>query len=121
MKLIIIAARNNFLERKFVVELEKKIQAIGFAITDETDEASVAIVINDGRDLPKDEQVKIKRWLPGKMKVTPHKLLVVYNIADISASEALISIGDFVTKDEYSLIGCLKDYLFFSKNHEQRK
>ncbi len=114
MKAIIIASRNNFLEKKFAVDLEKKIQAVGFEVADEPQETSVAVVINDGRDLPKDEQAKLKIWLKDKSVVTPHKLLATYTIADAPAPITLTDISDFVTKEEYSLIGCLKDYWYFT-------
>lgn len=119
MKAIIIASRNNFLEKKFVVELEKKIQAVGFEIADEPQETSVAVVINDGRDLPSGEQTKLKHWLKDKATITPHKLLATYTIAEMPAPQDLTNISDFVTKEEYSLIGCLKDYWYFT-HHEQK-
>ncbi len=117
MKAIIIASRNNFLEKKLVVELEKKIQAVGFEVSTEPKDASVAVVVNDGRDWLKDEQKKLKQWLKTKTKVTPHKLLATYTITDLPVPETLTNSSDFVTKEEYSLIGCLKDYWYFTHAH----
>lgn len=114
MKAIIIASRNNFLEKNFVADLENRIQAIGYEITDGLVVADVAVVVSDGRDLPKDEQIKLKNFLKTKQAVKPHRLLVIYHIADGQAPDNLTENCDFITKEIYSLIGCLKDYWYFT-------
>jgi hypothetical protein len=119
MKAIIFASRNNFLEKKFVLDLEVKIQAVGYEITEDFAEAKAAVAVSDGRDLPQSEQMKLKNWLKDKEAVKPHKLFAIYHIADEEAPEKLTERCDFITKELYSLIGCLKDYWYFT-HHETK-
>jgi len=119
MQVIVIGERNSFIEKKFMVELESKIQAIGYGIAGEVNEAQAAVLVSDGRPLLTGEHNKLKIFLKNKTAVKPHKLLAVYHIADTPVPTEWSESADFVAKELYSIIGCLKDYWFFSQNKQQ--
>ena len=115
MQAIVVASRNNYWEKKLAAEVETKIQAIGFGLATAS-EATAAVLISDGRPLLKTEQDKLKNFLKDKTVVKPHKLLVIYHIADDPVPDDWAAVADFIAKDIYDVIGCLKDYWFFSHN-----
>jgi hypothetical protein len=117
MKVFLLISENNKLEKRFSIDLAKKIENIGCSVEKENPKnCHVLVIVFDGRLLSVGDYIKMGMFLSDyEIKDKKKKVIFGFNISNQEVNKDVKKYLDHVVKTEYSLIGCLKDYLFFNK------